>query len=266
MKPLISVITVCLNAATFIEQTIQSVLAQTYPKIEYIIIDGGSTDGTVDIIRKYESRLAYWHSKPDRGLAQAFNLGLVQAKGAWILFLNADDFFLNPTVLDEMAPYLAAHPEADVIYGDTVIMSFASEPKPMPFRRGQSASWSWQKLRWLGMFGTIPHQSAFTSRRYFARVGNFAEGLKISVDYEHYLRGGRNLRVLHVRLPVSGMRVGGLAARNIIQTFRECRWGQQQTGALPPPLAWLSFFYMVGRYYLSRMLHRILDPLYSRVA
>jgi glycosyltransferase involved in cell wall biosynthesis len=266
MKPLVSVITVCLNADNFIEQTIQSVLAQTYPGIEYIIIDGGSTDGTVDIIRKYESRLAYWHSKPDRGLAHAFNLGLAQAKGEWILFLNADDFFLNPTVLEEMAPYLAAHPEADVIYGDTVIMSFAFEPKPMPFHRGHSGSWSWQKLRWLGMFGTIPHQSAFTSRRYFERVGGFSEDFKIAVEYEHYLRGGKFLRVRYARVAVSGMRMGGLAARNIIQTFRECRWGQQQTGALPQPLAWLSFFYMVGRYYLSRMLHRILDPLSSRFA
>ena len=88
MQPLVSVITVCLNAATFIEQTIQSVIVQTYPGFEYIIIDGGSTDGTVDIIRKYESRLAYWHSKPDRGLGHAFNLGLVQAKGSWLLFLK----------------------------------------------------------------------------------------------------------------------------------------------------------------------------------
>ena len=73
---------------------------------------------------------------------------------------------------------LAAHPEADVIYGDTVIMSSAPEPQPVPFHRVHSASWSWQKVRWLER-PLIPHQSAFTSRRYFSRVGNFTERLKI---------------------------------------------------------------------------------------
>ena len=92
---LISIITVCLNAMEYIEQTITSVMAQTYPNLEYIIIDGGSLDGTVDIIRKYESRLAYWHSQPDRGIAHAFNLGLAQAHGDWILYLNADDLLLD---------------------------------------------------------------------------------------------------------------------------------------------------------------------------
>ena len=94
---LISVITVCFNAAEYIEQTITSVMAQTYPHLEYIIIDGGSRDGTVEIIRKYESRLAYWHSQPDRGIAHAFNLGLAQARGEWIVCLNADDILLTPT-------------------------------------------------------------------------------------------------------------------------------------------------------------------------
>ena len=94
--PLISIITVCLNGAEFIEQTIQSVLCQTYPHKEYIIIDGGSTDGTVEIIRKYQSRLAYWHSQADQGLAHAFNLGFEQSHGDWIVYLHADDFFWMP--------------------------------------------------------------------------------------------------------------------------------------------------------------------------
>ena len=89
--PHISVITVCLNGAEFIEQAIQSVLSQSYPLMEYIIIDGGSTDGTREIVHSYESRLDYWHSRPDRGVAHAFNCGLTQAQGDWILFLNADD-------------------------------------------------------------------------------------------------------------------------------------------------------------------------------
>ena len=118
--PLISIITVSHNAADFIEQTIASVLSQTYPFIEYIVIDGASSDGTVDIIRRYESRLAYWHSKPDRGIAQAFNLGLEQAGGDWIVYLNADDFFVDTSVVSRMVPYLLQH---------TMLMSFMDRPR-----------------------------------------------------------------------------------------------------------------------------------------
>jgi glycosyltransferase involved in cell wall biosynthesis len=261
MKPLVSVITVCLNAGTFIEQAIQSVLAQTYPKIEYIIIDGGSTDGTVDIIRKYESRLAYWHSRPDRGLAQAFNLGLAQAQGDWLVYLNADDFFLNSEVVGDMAPYLRRYRDAEVVYGDVLVMAPHSGAEPLPLLRNHSRPWNWHKMRCSGMFNTIPHQAAFTHRRYFERVGPFSEDFRIAVDYEHYLRGGKFLRVRYAPLAVSGMRAGGLVGRNILWTFREFRRAQQRTRALPAPLAWACFYLMLGRYCLSRLGHRVLDPL-----
>lgn len=261
MKPLVSVITVCLNAATFIEQTIQSVLAQTYPDIEYIIIDGGSADGTVDLIRKYESRLAYWHSKPDRGLAHAFNLGLAQAQGDWLVYLNADDFFLNSEVVADMAPYLRQYQDAEVVYGDVILMAPHPGMEPLPLLRRRSRPWNWQKMRCSGMFNTIPHQAAFTQRRYFERVGGFSEDFKIAVDYEHYLRGGKFLRVRYAPVAVSGMRAGGLVGKNLLRTFREFRRAQQRTGALPAPLAWACFYLMLGRYYLSRLGHRVLDPL-----
>ena len=98
-KPLISVVTVCRNAADTIEATMLSVLNQTYPRVEYIVIDGGSTDGTADIINKYADRLAYWVSEPDRGIYDAMNKGIAVASGDYVNFMNAGDRFCGDDVL-----------------------------------------------------------------------------------------------------------------------------------------------------------------------
>ena len=94
-SPRISIITVVYNGASTLEQTILSVLKQTYSRIEYIIIDGGSKDGTVDIIKKYQDRIAYWVSEPDEGIYDAMNKGIRHASGDWIYFLGADDILYN---------------------------------------------------------------------------------------------------------------------------------------------------------------------------
>jgi glycosyltransferase involved in cell wall biosynthesis len=261
--PLISVITVCFNGAEFITQTIQSVLSQTYPRIEYIVIDGGSTDGTVEIIQKYASRLAYWHSKTDRGLAHAFNLGLAQAHGQWILFLHADDFFLEPSVVQKMMPYLIARQEADVVFGETILMVRQEELRPAPLRKIYGHPWRWQEFRW---FDTIPHPSAFTNRRYLERAGEFKETLGIALDYELYLRKGKALRAHYIPIAVSGMREGGVSGKNLLRTFRESRMAQQSTKALPLWLAWMNFFWQIGRFYLGRLGHKLLDPFGSKIS
>ena len=108
MKLLISVVTVCYNAADTIEKTMLSVLNQTYHDIEYIIIDGGSTDGTVEIIRKYADRIAYWVSEPDKGIYDAMNKGIKVATGEWINFMNAGDEFVDEGVIEKLVLLLTS--------------------------------------------------------------------------------------------------------------------------------------------------------------
>lgn len=114
--PIISVITVTYNCCDTIEQTILNVLKQTYLYLEYIVIDGGSTDGTVDVIKKYAHKLAYWVSEPDKGIYDAMNKGTLVATGEWLLFRNSGDFFFSSTTIQDVFQWYIDQGE-DFVYG-----------------------------------------------------------------------------------------------------------------------------------------------------
>lgn len=116
--PLVSVVTVVFNDVKNIEKTIKSVLEQTYPKIEYIIIDGGSTDGTVEIIKKYADRLAYWVSEHDGGIYQGMNKGIARASGEWLNFMTSGDYFVDRDVFTKI--FSEDHHGADFLYGSFI--------------------------------------------------------------------------------------------------------------------------------------------------
>jgi len=117
--PIISVITICYNAIANIEETMLSVLKQRYDKVEYIVIDGGSKDGTLDIIKKHANRLAYWASEPDQGIYDAMNKGIARATGEWINFMNAGDIFIDEEVLNKS--FVNSYKDdVDILYGDVI--------------------------------------------------------------------------------------------------------------------------------------------------
>jgi glycosyltransferase involved in cell wall biosynthesis len=118
MNTKISIITVCYNAVDSLEETMLSVLNQTYLNVEYIVIDGGSKDGTVDIIKKYADRLSYWVSEPDKGIFDAMNKGLKYASGEWVNFMNSGDKFYNNQVLSDLS--IQDLSSYDIIFGDAI--------------------------------------------------------------------------------------------------------------------------------------------------
>ena len=231
-KPLITVVTVCFNGMPFIEQCIKSVISQDFCGFEYVVVDGNSTDGTAEVIKKHQESLAYWHSKPDRGLAHAFNLGVDMAKGDWILFLNSDDYFEADSVLSDMAPYLKQFNDKDVVFGKIVMVS--RDIAPLPISRAEGGDFRWSKFKFSD---TIPHQAAFTSRKYFDRVGAFNEKYNIAVDYEHYLRGGDRLVAKFVPVLVSNMRDGGMGKELVVDSLREWCRAQIETNSVSPFIA-----------------------------
>jgi len=122
--PWISIVTPSFQQARFLERTIQSVIDQGYPRLEYLVLDGGSTDGSLDVIRKYEDRLDFWSSEADRGQAHAINKGFRQAKGELLGWLNSDDT-LAPGALLEIGRLFLSHPHVDLVYGHTFLINEA---------------------------------------------------------------------------------------------------------------------------------------------
>lgn len=117
-QPLVSIVTPSYNQARYLETTLRSVLDQNYPAIEYLVADGGSTDGSVEVLQRYTDRLAWWVSEPDRGQTDALNKGFARARGEILAWLNSDDTY-EPGAIAAAVAYLTAHPEIGMVYADT---------------------------------------------------------------------------------------------------------------------------------------------------
>lgn len=226
--PKISVVTVCFNAVEFIEECLQSVERQDMPGVEHVMIDGGSSDGTVEIIKRHANRLAYWHSQKDRGVGHAFNLGVQNSTGDWVLFLNADDYLCRPDALSLLVNQARSMPDAEIVYGMVQPVTRASRPVPS----GRPVGWSYSPFRFL-LRDLIPHPATITSRGYLERVGPFREDMRIVIDYELYLREYRKLRTAFVPHVTTHMRAGGLSSDGVA-TLEEMFRAHEINRVLPP--------------------------------
>lgn len=177
--PLVSIITPSFNQATFLEETIQSVLAQDYPRLEYIVIDGGSTDGSVEIIRRHADRMAYWISERDAGHADALNKGFRRAQGEIIAWLNSDDLY-EPGAVRAAALFLIQNPDVGVVYGDRYVIDaqgriLEQTPSP-PFSLDTQIAFC------------IPQESSFFRRSAVEAAGELDCRWHYVFDYDWFLR------------------------------------------------------------------------------
>jgi glycosyltransferase involved in cell wall biosynthesis len=182
--PLVSIITPSFNQARFLEQTILSVLGQDYPQIEYIIVDGGSTDGSLEIIRRYTPRLAWWVSEPDRGQTDAINKGFSHARGEFLAWLNSDDTY-QPGAISQAVSYLQGHPEAGMVYGDANLIDAAGEI----IGRFPARQTDYRRLR--RGYVHIPQQAAFFRAILWKQVGPLDPSFYFAMDYDLWVRLAR---------------------------------------------------------------------------
>lgn len=180
--PKISVVTPSFNQVQFLEETLRSVLLQGYPNLEYILIDGGSTDGSLEIIKKYEPWLTYWVSEPDRGQSHAINKGLERASGEWVLWLNSDDILL-PGCLALVAAQTSLHPEFKLILGQAKVINESGAL----IGELSSKFISWNEAI-LNPRNTLRQVAAFFSKDLYSELGALDEALEIAMDTELLLR------------------------------------------------------------------------------
>jgi len=205
-QPLISVIVAVFNAAKTLQRCIDSVMGQTYQHKELIIIDGGSTDGTVEILKANSDKITYWESKPDRGIYHAWNKALGRAEGEWICFLGGDDYFWQRNVLECVVPHLrqAAAVQVGVVYGRLAIVNAKGEILEMEGQPWEDSERRFQQEMAIPHVGTMHHQSLF------ARHGLFDESFRIAADYDFLLRELKSHRATFVPgLIIAGMQLGG---------------------------------------------------------
>lgn len=234
----ISIVTVAYNASKTIEQTIQSVLGQTYSNIEYIVIDGGSSDGTQEIIEKYSDKIAYYSSEKDGGIYFGMNKGVEKCSGEYIGLLNADDVYYDSEVIESVAKKLVES-KTDALYGDLLYVEETDLSKVV--RRWISGKYDRRNFLkgWMP-----PHPTFFIKKSAYEKFGTFNTQFRFAADYELMLRMlfKHKLSAVYLNQTLIKMRVGGVSnssVKNRLKANQEDREAWRINGIQPN---WYTIF------------------------
>lgn len=235
MQPKVSIITVCFNSENTIEDTIKSVVNQTYENIEYLVIDGGSTDKTIDIINKYKENISVLISEKDNGIYDAINKGIKLASGDIIANLNSDDFYIdNEVISDVVATFNEA--KTDLLYADLYYVDTKDTSKIIRYWKSKSYKEGLFLKGWMP-----PHPTFFVKKEVYQNYGMFNLEFKSAADYEIMLRFIHRYKASITYLPrvIVRMRVGGVSnasLKNRIKANREDKRAWKINGLKPHPL------------------------------
>lgn len=201
----ISIVTVSLNAEQVIERCLQSVINQTYDHLEYVVIDGGSTDRSLDLIQNFRDKIDYFISEPDRGLYHAMNKGIAAATGEFVYFLNTDDYFCDTQVVADVARAIQANPGVDLVYGD-ILMSEGGKwvrKPPLPVLNRET----------LCRKGFC-HQALFARRSVLFETQGFSEAYRIVADADWLARAlASGATSLYIERDIANISLDGLSSR-----------------------------------------------------
>lgn len=243
--PVISVVTINFNGGATLEQTIQSVINQNYPSIEYIIMDGGSTDNSLAIIQKYAHQISYWQSGPDGGISKAFNAGISKAQGDWVGIINSDDWY-------EEGAFEAIANEAknaDVLYG--AMRYWLNEQPDYVFEASHHL---------LTKEMTINHPTTFVRRLWYSEangVGLFKPSFKFAMDYDLMLRlRAKGARFHYLPQVLANMRLNGASDAHWHKAYKEVLKAKLENG-LPKTVAITYYCNQVTRTFVSRALRQL---------
>jgi glycosyltransferase involved in cell wall biosynthesis len=248
---LVSIITVVYNNVAEVEGAIKSVISQDYPQIEYIVIDGGSTDGTQDIIKKYEQEIAVFVSEPDHGIYDALNKGISFASGSVVAILHSDDLFFDANVVSDMMLHMS-HTASEICFSDMVIVDNLSGQVSRYYMANFFKQWMF-RIGWMP-----PHPTCFINKSLFKEFGMYSIKYKIAGDFDLLVRFfyGRKIRWsyldrISIKMSVGGVSNSGWQSKRLI--FNEINRSLQSNGVWSLPVFQLMR-------YIIRLMEMMIKP------
>lgn len=245
-NPNFSIIIACYNSQKFLSLAIDSLLSQTYKDFEVIVVDGGSNDGTLEVLKSYGKKISRWISEPDSGIYDAWNKGIRLSKGRWIGFIGADDVYL-PNALEEYAKYVACYSEMDYVSSRVELFDGMGRSRII------GKPWAWKSFR---HYMCVAHVGSLHARRLFDKYGFFSSTYRICGDYELLLRAGKNLQAGFLNQTLARMRTGGVSSANSFVLF-ETLIVKLNTRTITPLVAYWDYVLASAKWYFRRLMTKL---------